>query len=121
MNSEVEALPGGDPPGGLGGSHKQARDTRLVERAIREQWPIRDEIRGPLIERLADIALDAETSPREATSAAKALLSASKLNLESIAMIMKTEEREKLFKKLEEIEAKVEQSVESKKGGNAWA
>jgi hypothetical protein len=82
--------------GGLGGSAapRAARDTRLVERALREHWPIPRALRGPLIERLATIVQDPEASPREATSAARAILAASRLNLETITAAIKAEEHE---------------------------
>jgi hypothetical protein len=60
-----------------------------VERALRERWPIPKALRGPLIDRLAGIVQDPEASPREATSAARAILSASKINLEVVTAIIK--------------------------------
>jgi hypothetical protein len=80
----------GEPEGGLGGATGRCiRDARLVERAHRERWPIPKALRGPLIDRLARIVQDPEASPREATSAAKAILSASKINLEVVMAIVK--------------------------------
>jgi hypothetical protein len=97
--------------GGLGGNlapGRGIRDTRLVERAIRERWPIRRSIRGPLIERLAEIVQDTESSPREVTSAAKAILSASKINLETIAATIKAREHDELVGRIEELERQAE-------------
>ena len=99
------------PEGGLGGNlgpGRGIRDTRLVERAIRERWPIRQAIRGPLIDRLYEIVKDTGSSPREVTSAAKAILSASKLNLESITATMKAREHEELIERMEELERRTE-------------
>jgi hypothetical protein len=80
----------GQPEGGLGGTTGRAiRDTRLVERALAERWPIPKSLRGPLIDRLAGIVQDPASSPREATSAAKAILSASKINLDVVSAIIK--------------------------------
>jgi hypothetical protein len=86
------------------------RDTRLVERALRERWPIPKALRGPLIDRLAGIVQDPETSPREATSAAKAILTASKINLETITATIKAQEHEELVERVEELERRVAES-----------
>ena len=75
--------------GGLGGQSELppsiapqgARDTRLIERAIRERWPIKEEWRAGLVARQVAIAGDKKSSPREATSAFRALLEADKINV----------------------------------------
>jgi hypothetical protein len=97
-----------DDAGDFGGGSRTQRmkDCRLVERAIAESWPIPDKLRPRLIKRLARIMMDRDASPREATSAAKALLSASKINLESIATAMKAQEHEELVERIEELEGK---------------
>jgi hypothetical protein len=95
----------GTTEGGLGGTCKRAaRDTRLVERALRERWPIPKALRGPLIDRLAGIVQDPDASPREATSAAKAILTASKINLDTITATIKAQEHEELCERVEELE-----------------
>jgi hypothetical protein len=99
------------PEGGLGGNLRPgrgSRDTRLTERAMRERWPIPKAIRKPLIDRLYEIVEDTGSSPREVTSAAKAILTASKLNLESITATMKAQEREELIERLAELERRAE-------------
>src|SRR4051812_46941851 len=76
--------------GGSGGESIQpqptTRDVRLLERAIAEGWHVPDALRGPLIERLGRIALDPSSRPREAISAGKALMLASRINLDSISV-----------------------------------
>ncbi len=104
------------PEGGLGGNlapGRGIRDTRLAERALRERWPIPRAIRRPLIERLYEIVEDTASSPREVTSAAKAILAASKLNLEAIAATMKAREHEELIQRV----AELERHSESQGGG----
>src|SRR4051794_40910161 len=97
-----------EPAGGLGGrSRRGARDTRLVERALRERWPIPSALRGPLIERLASIVQDPEASPREATAAARAILSASKINLDSIGVAIKTIEHAELAARIDALEERI--------------
>jgi hypothetical protein len=56
------------------------RDTRLLERALRERWPIPDQFREPIINRQIRIAMDPASSPREATSAARCLVSMEQQN-----------------------------------------
>jgi hypothetical protein len=96
-----------DDPGGLGGtSGRGARDTRLAERALRERWPIPKAIRGPLIDRLAGIVSNPGASPREATAAARAILAASKINVDLIGATIKAREHEELATRVSELEAR---------------
>ncbi len=70
--------------GGSGGRcTRSTRQTRLMERALREGWRVRKGMRGTLIDRLGRIRDDAGSGPREVTSAAKAIRSASKINKDS--------------------------------------
>lgn len=81
MYSDGTPLNGTDS-GGLGGNLRRqgTRDTRILERAIREQWPVPDDIRAAIVERQAAIATSGEVSPREATSAARCLVSMTQQN-----------------------------------------
>jgi len=45
------------------------RDVRLAERALREQWPISDALRGRLVARLGEVLDDPAASPREVIAA----------------------------------------------------
>jgi hypothetical protein len=63
-------------------------DARLAERALRESWPVPAELRPELVRILAELARSADASPRERTSAIKALLQASRLNLEALKVAM---------------------------------
>lgn len=58
------------------------RDTRLLAKAIKKRWPIPDEYRESLIKRQVKIAIDPGSSPREATSAFKAIVAAERQNQE---------------------------------------
>ncbi len=96
--------------GGSGGATARGiRTTRLLERALRERWPISRKMRKPVIERLYEIVQDTGSSPREVTSAARAILSASKLNLETITAAIRAEEHEELIDRIDELERRVEQ------------
>ena len=58
------------------------RDTRMMARALRERWPIDDRQRELMMRVLMQIAADSSNSPRERTSAIKALISADRNNIE---------------------------------------
>ncbi len=57
------------------------RDTRLISRAIKKRWPIPDGKREALIDRQIAIAESDSVSPRESTSAFKAVLAADQQNI----------------------------------------
>lgn len=58
------------------------RDTRLLERAVRERWPIPDKFKKAIINRQIKIAIDPTSSGREARAAARTIIAADKINLE---------------------------------------
>lgn len=67
----------GDCRGGANGEkRKRISDTRLLERAIKQRWPIPDEFKEAIIKRQTAIAIDPNVSVRNATSAARAVISA---------------------------------------------
>ena len=74
----------GDYGGGVSAKRVRMEHTRMIERALREQWPIPDEFREPVVKRQVRIAIDPESSPREATSAARCLVSMQQQNQEAI-------------------------------------
>jgi len=110
--------------GGSGGTYaRNTRHTRLVGRALRERWRIRKGLRGTLIDRLAQILEDAASGPREVTAAAKAILSASKINLENISVAVKAIEQTDLEVRMTEIERKLDvqkKAREEYSGGQAY-
>jgi hypothetical protein len=59
------------------------RDTRMMERALRERWPIKPEFREKIMNSLIAVIADRNASPREKTAAARALMYADSLNLEA--------------------------------------
>ena len=73
-----------DDMGGLGGAALSAgpaiRDTRMLERALRERWPIPDQYRDAIVTRQIRIAIDPSSSNREATSATRCLVSMEQQN-----------------------------------------
>jgi hypothetical protein len=77
-------------------------DARLAERALRESWPVPAELRPELVRILAELARSAEASPRERTSSIKALLQASRLNLEAVKVAMAADYQD-VLSELEEL------------------
>src|SRR5688572_3876544 len=97
------------PQGGSGGATAPGiRTTRLVERALRERWPIPRRLRKPLIGRLYEVVEATGSSPREVVSAAKAILSASKLNRETITASIRAREHEEVLRRVEELERRAD-------------
>jgi hypothetical protein len=67
--------------------HSQRRsddDARLFCRALREGWDIPVEQRPAVIQRLVELVTSQESSPREATAAARALLQAARMQLDTV-------------------------------------
>ncbi len=103
--------------GGSGGTCiRNERQMRLVERALRERWRISKPLRGSLVDRVGRILDDPNASPREVTAAAKAILSASKLNLENVTVACKALEYLDLEGRVREIE----EIQEQRKIGQTW-
>jgi hypothetical protein len=63
-------------------------DARLAERALRESSDVPAELRPELVQILAQLARSETASPRERTSAIKALLQASRHNLDALKVAM---------------------------------
>jgi hypothetical protein len=79
-------------------------DVRLAERALREGWPVPADRKPELVAQLIEVALAAATPPRERVGAIKALLSASKVNLEALRVSMAAAEFEELAARLAALE-----------------
>jgi hypothetical protein len=58
----------------------QARDVRMLKKAMEQRWPIDEQKRQAVVERLTQILNDPHSTAREATAAAKALMSAEAQN-----------------------------------------
>lgn len=58
------------------------RDTRLISKAIKQRWPVPTEYREALVKRQINIAINPQSSAREATLAFKAILAAEAQNQE---------------------------------------
>jgi hypothetical protein len=91
--------------GGSSVRRDRMKDARMLERAVREHWPITDEDRAPLMKRMMEMALSEDSSPREAVAACKAVLAGSQLNLESVAVWLRVEDQMAIKARLEALEA----------------
>lgn len=56
------------------------KDTRLIAKALEQRWPVPKDLRASLVRQMMVIIADKSASPRERTSAFKALLAAEKQN-----------------------------------------
>jgi hypothetical protein len=77
----VAAGAGDDTPEGGLGEDLSRSDVRLVARAVRQRWPIPDQVRARLVKNLALIVQESEDE-RAVVAAAKVLVAADVLNLE---------------------------------------
>ena len=68
-------------PGGLGGPCG-SRDTRLVALALKQRWPISDEVRKLLVHRMTQTLAKSE-SERNRIAAAKVILAVDGLNMQA--------------------------------------
>jgi hypothetical protein len=87
----------------------------LVKRATRERWRIPRELRGPLVERLGLIVQDCQAGSSRAVAAARAVLSASKLNLENISATIKADDYTDLERRITALEQDLDKSDSSPK------
>ena len=58
------------------------RTTRMLERAVKNRWPIPDKYKEAIINRQVKIAISQKSTARESASAARTILAADKLNIE---------------------------------------
>ena len=95
---------------------KKQRRPRLIERAMRERWAIPGSLRQPLVDRLGEIVREPEAPHRDVLSVVSAILTASKINLASIALTIKVQVHEELEDRMTEIERKVDARLGKKSG-----
>jgi hypothetical protein len=56
------------------------QETRMMARALTQRWPLSPEYRTIIVKQLMKVIADPQSSPREKTSAAKALMAAEQQN-----------------------------------------
>ncbi len=89
-------------------------EAKLAERALRHGWDVPEGLKGPLLARLNELAMstDMAIGTREKISAAKALLLADKLGLESIRTAIVADNHDGLIKRLQAIERQLDANDE---------
>ena len=80
-------------------------DLRLYARAVRQGWQVPARVRSEIVEMLRTIATDREASRRERTSAARALMQATRVELDAIR-VAHGAQYEDLIRRLSELEEK---------------
>ncbi len=93
-------------------------DARLAERALRERWPVPPDKLAGLVQVLVDLAESPATKPRERIAAVKALLAASKLNLDTLRVSMLAGEYEALSARLGALLGQSAAPTEGEGGGS---
>ncbi len=91
-------------------------EAKLAERALRHGWDVPEELKGPLIARLNELAMstDPAIGAREKISAAKVLLLADKLGLESIRTSIVADNHDGVVERLQAIERHLDTTGEDK-------
>jgi len=89
-------------------------EAKLAERALRHGWDVPEELKGPLIARLNELAMstDVAIGTCEKISAAKVLLLADKLGLESIRVAIVADVHDGLVERLRAIEMQLDEKDE---------
>jgi hypothetical protein len=89
--------------GGSGG-RRDVKITRWMARAVRQSWPVPEHAKPAIMNRMAKLAIDPASSPREATSAAKALLDATRVNLAVVETALRVNAHEELVDRVAALE-----------------
>ena len=88
------------------------KDLRLTARALAESWPVPAALRTKVVKSLETVLTDPEASPRDIASASKALIAASRINLQAVAVGIAADDHEAVKDRLDA----VEQALEKDKG-----
>jgi hypothetical protein len=92
-------------------------DLRLYTRALRQGWSIPAEMRTNIVNMLAEIVTGAGSTRRERTSAARALMQASRVELDAIRLAQLAQ-FENLIKRMEKLEEKTDGGLATAAGGD---
>jgi hypothetical protein len=77
---------------------------KLIERAMFHDWPVPEDTRKKVIERMAEILDSPEARPRDCSAAARVLLSASRVSLDSVRTTIAAEDHWDLCKRVGKID-----------------
>jgi hypothetical protein len=92
-------------------------DIRLYLRALRQGWNIPAEMRIGIINMLGEIAIDKGSTRRERTSAARALMQASRVELDAIR-VAQAAQYESMARRLDALEGKTDAGLAEAAGGD---
>ena len=84
-------------------SHPSRSELRLYERALRNGWDVPAETRAEVVQMLGEIVRDGTAKRRERTAAARALLQATRVELEAIRVAQQVQ-YEDMVRRLEALE-----------------
>jgi hypothetical protein len=92
-------------------------DSPLLIRALRQGWDIPAEMRETVVAVLCQITGDAKAKPRERTSAARALVQASRVELDAIRVAQEAQ-YEDLIRRLRTLEEQDDAGLAQAAGGD---
>jgi hypothetical protein len=78
-------------------------DAKLIERAMFHNWPVPRDTRRKAIDRMARIIESSDARPRDYAAAARVLLSASRVSLDSVKTVIAAQDHSDLCKRVAKI------------------
>jgi hypothetical protein len=96
-------------------------DARLLKRALRQGWNVPKGMRSAIIKVLGEIVADGGATKRERTSAARAVMQASRVELDAIRLVQ-VAQVEELIRRMQALEGEgdIDGGLAEAEGG-AWA
>jgi hypothetical protein len=95
-------------------------DARLLRRALKQGWDVPVPLRSKIIEVLGGIVGDENAKARERTAAARAVMSAARLELDAIRVAQGTQ-YEDLVARMDAMEGKTDAGLAKAEGGDGPA
>jgi hypothetical protein len=78
---------------------------------LRERWAIPPGLRAAAMQWLSEILQDPDARHREKTAAVRAMLAASKINLENVSVTIKAQMHEQVESELDDVKRQVKECV----------
>ena len=95
-------------------------DARLLQRALKQGWDVPVPLRTKIIEVLGGIVGDENATARERTAAARAVMSATRVELDAIRVAQGTQ-FEDLVERMDALEGKTDAGLAKAEGGDGAA
>ena len=96
------------PQGDEGEGTLDRKDLRLTAKALAESWPVPAKLRTKVVRSLEAVLENPEASPRDISMASKALIQASRVNLQAVAVAIAADDHENCKARMDAIEASTE-------------